>query len=330
MKKVKYIITLIICSVVIWIGLGKACRMRNKDILEFQVLSANANNRMLKERLKIKPALVNARGSYGETALHWACLQGRFLLLTEFPVSEEAVNIIECDTNADYLSTIKLLIEYGADINATGKDGWTPLHLASAYGKSNIVEYLVKQGSDVNKKDNAGHTAFDRATENNNIEVVNYFKDKFLNICDIQTKGDKECIKYYDDNIVFVYPSDMKILRSDTKNKIYSLVRPPDPVFLLQIKVLNSVLEKAYERKIKSVTDIPSASGEYALCNDLHFGQNSGYGFWAISRNNKAEITKYYRLLLNNNQKHIGIEIYSSGEYELSDYSEILNSIEVK
>ena len=50
------------------------------------------------------------------------------------------------------------------DVNCTNEDGWTPLHLASRFGKVTVVEALLAAGANVNCKDNKGRTALDRAS----------------------------------------------------------------------------------------------------------------------------------------------------------------------
>eukprot|EP00657_Telonema_sp_P-1_P004443 TRINITY_DN20289_c0_g1_i1.p1 TRINITY_DN20289_c0_g1~~TRINITY_DN20289_c0_g1_i1.p1 ORF type:complete len:138 (-),score=32.30 TRINITY_DN20289_c0_g1_i1:229-642(-) len=58
--------------------------------------------------LKYHPDLINMKGQFGDTVLHWAILSGQ----------DKAVK--------------KLVMEFGADVNLTSKnfaDGHTPLHL---------------------------------------------------------------------------------------------------------------------------------------------------------------------------------------------------------
>jgi len=43
---------------------------------------------------------------------------------------------------------IDLLISYGADINAKGEHGWTPLFQAIAFRNVDTVNYLLKRGAD--------------------------------------------------------------------------------------------------------------------------------------------------------------------------------------
>ena len=68
----------------------------------------------------VKPTIKNSGGS---TALHIAVQLSRKI---EF---------------------VQLLVEHGADVNATDKDGTAPIHLAAAYGQESVLEYLLQQGA---------------------------------------------------------------------------------------------------------------------------------------------------------------------------------------
>jgi hypothetical protein len=60
---------------------------------------------------------------------------------------------------------VKLLLEAGADADATTPDGDSALHLAAFAGKLDIVRVLVEGGADVNLKDKAGKTALQVVSE---------------------------------------------------------------------------------------------------------------------------------------------------------------------
>ncbi|OQS00230.1 hypothetical protein THRCLA_06118 [Thraustotheca clavata] len=76
---------------------------------------------------------INALGSDGRNALHWAAALNRS-------------------------SVVHVLLKKGANISAHDRDGWTPLHWASRMGNPDIVRLLVKNGADVNAKDSWGTT----------------------------------------------------------------------------------------------------------------------------------------------------------------------------
>ena len=57
----------------------------------------------------------------------------------------------------------ELLIAAGADVNAKGLDGITPLHDAAFGGLKEIAELQIAEGADLNAKDNDGETPLDVA-----------------------------------------------------------------------------------------------------------------------------------------------------------------------
>jgi ankyrin repeat protein len=72
------------------------------------------------------------------------------------------------------LSIVELLIDRGADVNATTPDGLTALIVASIKGYKNIVLSLLKAGADMRKKDMFGYTAAALATRlgHSDIEMI--------------------------------------------------------------------------------------------------------------------------------------------------------------
>jgi ankyrin repeat protein len=62
----------------------------------------------------------------------------------------------------DRVSSVQLLLELGADVNAQDNDHITPLHLASAGGKLEIARVLLDHGAKVNAESNRGETPLHR------------------------------------------------------------------------------------------------------------------------------------------------------------------------
>lgn len=65
----------------------------------------------------------------------------------------------------NHVDMTELLIDRGANINATNGLGYTPLHLAARRGNLEMVKLLVKNGADSSIQDDDGHTPSDLALE---------------------------------------------------------------------------------------------------------------------------------------------------------------------
>lgn len=83
--------------------------------------------------LKGDPAAVSLEDVQGYTPLHWAALQGNYVVAA-------------------------LLLERGADVNARNREGQTSLHLAVTCKNIKVVALLLASKADVNAKDNQGRT----------------------------------------------------------------------------------------------------------------------------------------------------------------------------
>jgi CubicO group peptidase (beta-lactamase class C family) len=57
-------------------------------------------------------------------------------------------NHLRMEVRASRLDKVKKLVENGADINSTGREGATALHFAKIKGNKDIISYLISQGAD--------------------------------------------------------------------------------------------------------------------------------------------------------------------------------------
>ena len=75
----------------------------------------------------------------------------------------------------------------GADVNAKGKYGSTPLHKAAETNTLDVIQYLVAQGADVNAQ-YWRYTPLHKAAEKNSLEVLQYLISQGA---DVQAKGEE-------------------------------------------------------------------------------------------------------------------------------------------
>jgi uncharacterized protein len=69
-----------------------------------------------------------------------------------------------------------VLLDRGADVNATDQTGWTPLMEAAAKGRTEVVKTLLAYGADVNARTKKSWTAL-QVTPKGNTEIVRLLKE---------------------------------------------------------------------------------------------------------------------------------------------------------
>jgi len=83
---------------------------------------------------------------------------------------------------------IDLLLSYGADINAKGEFGWTPLFQAVAFREADIVSHLLKRGADRTIKTEMGETIISFLIER--LESANKQIERYLKILKVLGEED--------------------------------------------------------------------------------------------------------------------------------------------
>src|SRR3989338_8441800 len=78
--------------------------------------------------------------------------------------ADEALNKALFDAaEAGDRAKVEALILKGADVNAKGEFGQTPLHGAAIWGHKDVAEYLIYKGANVNARENNGKTPLHKA-----------------------------------------------------------------------------------------------------------------------------------------------------------------------
>jgi uncharacterized protein len=131
----------------------------HRDIAEFlasnkpnmNIFEASTTGKTDRARALInkEPQLVNSYSSDGFTPLHLAAFFGR-------------------------PETVKMLLEKKAQVNAVAKNSTRvmPLHSALAGGDMPIIEMLVDHGADVNASQQAGYTPLHEAAQSGNLQAA--------------------------------------------------------------------------------------------------------------------------------------------------------------
>lgn len=72
----------------------------------------------------------------------------------------------------------KILLDAGADANATQHGGWTPLHSAAASGDREAIDLLIARGAKAQLANDAGVTPAAFAREKGKLEIADYIDAK--------------------------------------------------------------------------------------------------------------------------------------------------------
>lgn len=128
--------------------------------------------------LRIAPGVrIDQANAHDETALMYLCILGQ---------NERAAALIQAGAQVNRLGwtplhyaaskaqveTARLLIDWGAIVNAPGPDGTTPLMMAALSGKPDIVQLLLSRGADPTMFNTARETAADWARKRNNTALA--------------------------------------------------------------------------------------------------------------------------------------------------------------
>ena len=81
------------------------------------------------------------------------------------------------DRSKIIVETVRLLVDYGADVNALDCSHSTPLHLASLRGVLEAVQFLIKHGADVNAQNETNSTPLHGASLLRDVQIVQLLID---------------------------------------------------------------------------------------------------------------------------------------------------------
>ena len=125
--------------------------------------------------IEVDPGQVNARSYDGWTPLHAAGFSGHRELAERLLAAGADVEARSSNYMANTplhatiagrqdLSTVELLLAWGADVNARGAGGYTPLHIAASRGNLPIIDLLLSRGADAHTAAEDGQTPEAAAT----------------------------------------------------------------------------------------------------------------------------------------------------------------------
>lgn len=104
----------------------------------FLKLIQNGATAEIAAAVEADPALVQARDPHGVSALLWSVYAGQSMvrdyLLAQLVTHGVLLDVFEAASVGDVLRLEDILTANPASVHSFSGDGWTPLHLAAAFG----------------------------------------------------------------------------------------------------------------------------------------------------------------------------------------------------
>jgi uncharacterized protein len=128
----------------------------------------------VKAMVSAEPALLNARGGTGESAILTAVYHRQKEIVNLLVARGADLSLFEACAAGEMERVERLVASDPPGINAFSTDGWTPLHLAAFFGHPKVTEYLLARDADVaaRSRNSNGNTPLHAALAGNSTMVA--------------------------------------------------------------------------------------------------------------------------------------------------------------
>lgn len=92
------------------------------------------------------------------------------------------------------LTSVRLLVAFGAALDGTNLDGDTALHAAAEWGHAEVFKYLMQKGADITVRNDRGHTPLHMAAFRGKTEILNYILGGYVSLpekADVNSQDEK-------------------------------------------------------------------------------------------------------------------------------------------
>ena len=176
---------------------------RPANIFDIREAAINGNSALLEELLTKNPHHVNGRDEKGLSPLFYATWHGHLeclKILLNYGANINAKNSSDWAALDDaawtgHLDCLQELINRGAFIESRNiYDGRTPLHLAAQHGHLDCVKELVQHGANIEAQEINGKTPAMLAAKEGYYNIVNYLNATPAERAEQEVRADFSCI----------------------------------------------------------------------------------------------------------------------------------------
>jgi uncharacterized protein len=123
----------------------------------------------VKAMVSAEPALIDARGRTGESAILTAVYHRQKEIVNLLVARGATLTLFEACAAGEVERTERLMASDRSQVDGFSADGWTPLHLAAYFGHTKIAEMLLAHGAEVTarSRNSTGNTALHAALAGN-------------------------------------------------------------------------------------------------------------------------------------------------------------------
>lgn len=218
------------------------------------------------------------------------------------------------DSGIATYETVRILLDYGADVGSASNIDDTPLHFASSAASHDVITLLLDQGANINANNRHGETPLHRAAQSNNSQNVNVLLRRGANLHGRTISGQTPCeyaVEHH--RLCYRNPADfdpvaaINCLGDDTDQAERS---QQEIIGLLCITPdIQATIEAAVAAAMREATPAPERTGEDEATPDPPTDARDSIAQWSEPPPQIIDLSAAYSAVLRTSAGSITVEL---------------------